>query len=407
MGGIAKSAGNTLAGVYDLMQYIASSGAGGLLGNRNSDARGALSQELTPNEAEQPFYTAGNIAQFLAPTPAGKLGLVGQAAQSGLLTHLQGGTAGESATAAATAGLVPPVVGRAAGALRGAAVTQYERALGATAGPMKEAAARVAPEAIERGLTGGLGTLAARGAKESDDAGTVIRQTYDAATQRGVTVSTVPARAKLDALRQKYVTPGKAGDVVTNPTAVGRIDTLTKMLDDIGPSATPTQLWQVRKNLDEIIGPNGFGQSLSKGTAKKIEKAARAGLQGELDKADPAIKELNKTYGFWEELEKVTTSTQRRRTSQEGPLAAMLAGGAGAGFEFARGGDPLDALMTGAASGAIVRGYKSPRFRTTGAVGMDRLAGGLEAGSSPIAQLLAALFGGAAGTPEPNPPLGR
>lgn len=431
VGGISKSLLNTLTGVWDLMNMGPRDVAPGafpgpqrtltdLIMEREAQAppRPMTAREIlqpdpsnpsaptiVPTEAEQPFYSAGNIAQYMAPVPGG---LIAQAGQSGLLTMLQGGTGREAAISAATAGLVPPVINRASGALRGAAVTQYERALGATGATAKEAAARVAPEAIERGVTGGLGSIAARGAKESDEVGTVIRETYDAATQRGVTVSTAPATARLDALRAKYVTQGRAGDVITNPTAVARIDTIRKMLDDIGPTATPNQLWQVRKNLDEIIGPNGFGQGLSKGTAKKIEKAARTGLQGELDKADPAIKELNRNYGFWEDLEKVSTSTQRRRTSQEMPLSTLLGGAFGAGTGFVQGGgDFSDAAVGGLTAGLLARGAKTPYARTNMAVGVDRFAGGLDASASPIAQLLAALFGGAAGTPGPNPPPAR
>lgn len=443
--GIMKSAGNTLTGVYDLLAGPASEaltqpgvafarlldavspqqrGLTDLMLNRpaqprvppRQSAREALSADpsqpgptIVPTDREKPYYQLANLAQFLLPTATGA-GPIANAAlaggQTGALTLAQGGSPSEAATSAATAGLLPPAINKAAGAVEGTAARLYERALGATTGPMKAAAQRIAPEMIDRGVVGSLPRLAAMGEKKANEVGQEISAAYDAATQRGVTVSTTPALQNLDRLKARYVTVGTSAQgptrVVTNPEAVGRIEKIEDILNSIGPSATPNQLWQVRQALDEIVGPGGFGQPLGKGTAKGIAKAARAGLQTELDKSDASIRALNREYGIWADLDKVASSTARRRVSQELPLASMLFGAAGAGGQFARTGDISDSLSTGVAMGALARGAKSPAFRTRAAVGLDRVAGAAGANADPIARLLAALLGGAAGTPEPT-----
>lgn len=365
-----------------------------------ADPSNPSAPNITPTPDEMGGYTAANIAAFLAPTPAGKFALPAAALQTGLLTGAQGGTAREVATSAATAGLLPPVINRAAGALARGAVTQYERALGATREGTKAAAARIAPEMIERGVTGSIPKLAAKGAEEANQVGGQIRAAYDAATQQGVMVSTAPALRNLDKLRSRYVTTGQGGaQVVTNPQAVQRIDSVRDMLQQIGPQATPNQLWQVRQNLDEIVG-GAFDVPAARQTAKEIAKAARAGLQSELDKADPAIRVLNREFGIWKDLEKVAGATERRRTSQEAPLSMLLSGLAGAGTSFANSGDYSDAALTGLAGAAAMRAAKTPLVRTNLAVGMNQTAGAMEASANPIARLLAALFGQAADSPQ-------
>lgn len=442
LGGIGKSVLSTLVGAYDLLGEPVTTaltrpgeamarlldaispqqrGLTDLMLNRPAQPRVAppiparellaadpsnpSAPTITPTEGEQPYYAAANIAQLLAPTATGKTALASAAlsgGQTGLLSLLQGASPQEAATAAVTAGVLPPVINKAAGGLERAAVTQYQRALGATKEGTKAAAARIAPELVERGVTGSIPALAERGAAESNVVGGQIRAAYDAATSRGVTVSTAPAMQGLARLKSRYVTTGSGGaQVATNPEAVARIEKIEDILSQIGPQATPSQLWQVRQSLDEIVG-SAFDVPQAKSTAKEIAKVARQGLQSELDKADPAIRSLNREYGLWRDLENVASATERRRTSQELPLASMLFGVAGAGAQFAHGGDPMDALKAGVLSGLVARGMKSPGFRTRAAVATDRLAGAATAGSDPIARLLAALLGGAAGTPGPN-----
>lgn len=390
--GVGKSIGGTVLGLGELLRSLVGAETG------TSGTADALMGPVTPDQ--QPWKTGADIAQFLIPSPAG---IAGGAAQAGILTAAQGGTPGETAASAATAGLLPPVLNRAARGIESGAVSLYERALGASGRGMKAAAGRVAPEMIERGVTGSLPTLAARGADESNAIGGQIRAAYDNATQQGVLVSTIPALKGLDNLKSRYVTTSATSgqQVVTNPEAVGRIEKVEEILKALGPKANPNQLWQVRQNLDEIVG-GAFDNPAARSTMKEIAKVARVGLQGELDKADPAIKAFNREYGIWKDLEKVAGSTALRRTSQELPLSTLLAGLGGAGSSYASGQDPIQSALTGFALAGATRGIKTPAFRTTAAVGADRAATALAASGSPIARLLAALFGGSDGSPTPT-----
>jgi hypothetical protein len=161
---------------------------------------------------------------------------------------------------------------------------------------------------------------------------------------------------------KEFVVAGK----VVNPTAVKKIDELKAVVEQFGPKVPPDVLWKVRKSFDDIVG-GGFGQELTRGTAKAITRDARTALQKELTKADPNVETLSAVYGLYEGLRKVASATLKRETGQKKTIEIA----ANVGFGALAGQGDVEDSATWAAVAYITR---TPRWRTMSAVQKYRLA---------------------------------
>jgi hypothetical protein len=180
---------------------------------------------------------------------------------------------------------------------------------------------------------------------------------------------------------KEFVVAGKP----VNKAAIKKIDELKDIVTQWGPKAPPDVLWKVRKSFDDIVG-GGFGQELTRGTAKAITRDSRAALQKELNKADPSIESLNAVYGLYEGLRKVTTATLKRETGQKKSVEIGLSVGAGAllGQGY---------LEDSATFSVLTWLIRTPRWRTVSAVQKYRLADLLSRGDTQGVLSLASRLG--------------
>lgn len=390
--------------------------------------------DLFPPKVEepQPMLPAQSGAQKLGQV-AGKSVfpmLVG-AASGGLSIPLQSaalatsgvaqvGSAGGSPSEMTTTGvldasapLVGPLLEKVAGpvakGLRGMAVKQYERALGATKDATKAEASRIAPELLDRGVTGSLKQLNAQATGQVSDIGQQIQASYREATKAGTKVDGNGLADALEALKTPFREMGKSGPVDLNPKAIGAIEDMQGILRELG-DASPSAIWKFRKTVDDIVSAsNGFTRELPGGTAKSIQKQVRGIIQEELNKAVPDVSRLNSEFRLWKGLQDVTAATMRRQTSQERNLIPAIIGAGGFGGVAATG-SLAGAGGAGLAMAALTQLVRSPLWRTMSAVQKNALADvlsgggqalGTEAGKSAATML--ALFGAKGiGQPEPS-----
>lgn len=386
-----------------------------------------MAAPLEQQEGEGKASKLGRIVSRSAPTMAlaaltGGTSLPAQAAimggTSGAQAVSEGGGAGDIALQAALGAAAPmagpvlsKVLGKPAQGLKALAVKQYERGLGATKESMKTEAARIAPELVERGVSGSLKGLSRRATTQVEELGRQISASYRAATQSGTKVSGSQLANALERLKVPFKETGQAGqEVVLNPRAVGAIDDMQSILRELG-DASPSAIWKFRKTVDDIVSAsNGFTRELPGGTAKSLQKQVRGILQEELNRAVPNVSRLNTEFRLWKGLQDVTAATMKRQTSQERNLIPAILG-SGVGGGVAATGSLTGAGGAGLATAALVQFIRSPLWRTFSAVQKnalaDILAGGSQAFKSEAgrnAATMLALFG-AKGSVQPEPTL--
>lgn len=378
--------------------------------------RQGLEKPLAPTQEELAGGKLGRIAARAAPSIAltaltGGASIPAQSAMMGPLSAAQtaseGGSPAEMAVSGGLGALAPlagpalsKAVGAPASALKNLAVKQYERALGATTNAMKAEASRIAPELLQRGVTGSLKGLSGQATENVGNLGKAIQTSYQQASQAGKTISGSQLAGALERLKVPFQTTGQAGQpVVLNPKAIGAIDDMQRILTELGDTS-PSTIWKFRKTVDDIVSAsNGFTRELPGGTAKALQKQVRGILQEELNRAVPNVEKLNGEFRLWKGLQDVSNATLRRRTSQEGSLIPAILGGA-AGGGVAATGSLTGAGTAAAATALLVRMARTPLWRTTSAVTKNAIADILSGGSEALnteagrnASMLLALFG--------------
>jgi hypothetical protein len=367
VGGLAKSAYNTLAGATQVLAPAAEKVG---LGKQFPPLKSA---PVDPDE--EAAFRLGNVAQFMTPggPVRGAAGMLAQGAKAYAVDRAQGGTGTVAGAMGAAGPAVAKVAEVAAPGLRKLAETQYARALNATTKANKAESAKVVPEMLDQRVRGSLERLAEKGTAGSERAGQELGKAYEAATNAGVTTSTAPILKSLEKMKQRFFVTGAGGKAInSNPGAVSKIEEVEGLIRQFGADASPGQLWKFRKNLDDIISAGGgFGVQLTPGTTKALQREARLAIQKELNKASPDIETLNATFSLWKGLEKVTKATIERQRGQSGVVEAGIRSGLGGLGGLLLGGDDPQWAAVGALMGMVT---KSPRYRTVAAVEKARLA---------------------------------
>jgi len=302
---------------------------------------------------------------------------------SGAESLAEGASPERAAVSAGFGALAPGearLAGRVAKGLGKAAVNQYAKALNPTTRALKAESDRIIPELLDRGVTGDLQSLAARGTQESSRAGSALASEYQQAAQAGTTMNATQIADSLDGLKAPFIGQSGAGQpVVLNQNAVGAIESLQNTLRELGDTVAPDQLWKFRQNVDDLV--KSFSGQSKRGSLDSIAKKARSSIQNELAAAVPDVKRLNAEYSLWQALEKVAKATAERKVGQQGSagwLARSVGGVIGGVAGVATGGGSM-----GAAGGAIAGQQvtkmlsdvmTSPAWRTASAVQKKKLA---------------------------------
>jgi hypothetical protein len=293
-------------------------------------------------------------------------------------------------------------------ALRGSAVTQYERALAPTTKINKAITREIVPELIRRGERGSLGALEERAGERIASLNPQLEAEYQALGPGAPVQQPPPPRAALlrlnpnlvtnagtkviqdlDALKKTYM----PGGVVAQPQAVKAIEGIQDIVRQYGPDIDANHLRRLRQIFEEVPAQRGAyaGTDLSTQYTLNAQKHAADSIRSILN-SHPDIGALNKEISFWLDVQRVTRESGLRRTGQAGglqkvlgPLATATVGGLG----FAEGGaktGAVSALSTALATAAYqIR--RSPTWMTLSALSKNRIANAIARGD--VQQMLA------------------
>ena len=396
--GAAKGVGNTVFGLGKLAHdYLPGVGA-------VSDAimPGAFNERpdaLRPsNAAQQIGYTAEQIGEFFIPAgAAGKLGKLAEIAKSGGLTLAQTGspvTAGASAALTAALPGAAKVAGRAVGALRDSAEASVFRALGPTKEGMKDIAGRLAPQMLERGVSGTRPAMLARAKDMTKTLGKELESAYATAAQQGQTIGGQIIRGDLELAKDALMVANAKGVKIPVPgtePVLQKLDDLSNFVAQLGDDVPVDKAYAVKKVWDKIASKAGlYG---NKSTASATDNAAAWATREGADSfrqllADvPDVAVLNKEYMFWRGLKDVLKETERRTRGQMGGggLPGAMASTAGAATGFGSGG--LTGAFVGHQAGQrFVQLVRSPYWQSSVSAPLkDRMARALAAGDRGLA----------------------
>jgi len=436
--GVAKGAGSTLLGAYDLARTVAAktdpfsamAGAGPALPPppawMTEGVEAKSTAESVGKGVEQIaefFLPAGLIAKGAKAVEAMKAPRLVkalarpamEAAGAGTVAAVQsGGKPEEVAKAAGTAGLVSafmPPGAAAAKKIYESAKQSYARALRATTKPMKKTAEKIVPELLERRVSAlTLGGLEEKAQMELAKAGQQLDEALDLMSKNpsAPRIATKPIVDALETYKGGFIVDG----VPINEKAVQTIEGIQKTINDLGADVSFESMRRVRQILDnKVAWRKGFVMPLEEGTAIDATKEAAHAIRRELADAAPDIAKINKEYSFWKRVDEVVGETIERTRPQAPRLGERIMAAAGAAGGFTKGG------VGGAAIGATaMRGLtkliNSTAWNTISAVNKARLAdllasGKFEQANSFMARAAAGLVTSREGKPPaelPPPP---
>lgn len=281
----------------------------------------------------------------------------------------------------------------AAGPLKNAAETQYERALAPTTKANKVITQKIAPELIRRGEHGSLDDLMQTAKSKIADLNPQLDAAYSATSPARTVGSGTKILQDLDALKGKYMVNGQ----VAQPQAIKAIEGIQDIVRKQGADINPDSLRKLKSIFDDPVSQRGgyAGTDLTTAYALKAQKVAANSIRDVMSGASPDVAALNKEISFWLNVQKVTRESGLRRIGQQGgltkilgPLAAGTAGAVtGAHFGTEAGvGAAITAELAALASQAV----RSPAWRTASAVYKNEFAMALARGDVGRASALSA-----------------
>jgi len=320
------------------------------------------------------------VGSMLEPTVRN---IVGQAASGNVA-----GAVGAGAADIATWGIPQAIsrLGRKAVVqwLKSAAERQYGKVLSSAKElPKAIAESKVIPGAIDRGVTaftfGGLKSKVAAGVEK---ASAELDEAWNALPPDSKLSQRPIWSAMNDVIRGSYI---KGTNVLERPQVAREAQKIQKkilaMVDQSTKISTESaRHWRQLMDKD-VFQAKGFYLKGKKLSAQiEVKKVATNAQRAELAKAHPDIATVNAEFSFWKNFEEILDATSTRRVGQEGPLGRkiLVAGGAAAGLVKGPGTAVLDAAVMALAEST----FRSPAWRTVGAVAKDRLAKALAGGNA-------------------------
>lgn len=379
--GAAKGIGNTVYGLGKIVHDYTPIG-------RLSDAiqPGAFDEvnkppELTPtNTPQRVGQGLEQVGEFFLPTGAsGKIAKAAEVGKAGLLTLAQSGSPSAAGVSGALTAVLPGagVAQKAAGALERGAQKEMAQALGATKEWAKAEAAKLAPQMLQRGVSGSREAMLNTAKATAERVAGNLNDAYAAAAAAGDTVPSTIIAGNVQLARDALQVRNAAGARVTIPgteTVVAKLDELADFVQSLGPDIPVDKAAHIKRTWDRIIdkaglfGPKATASATDNSNAWAIREASDSFR--DLLNTNPDIAALNKETAFWTGLKNVLKETQKRTQAQAGTgLVAAGTGGAGA-IVGAMSGDSMQDRMTkaaiyGVAGRQLTKLVQSPAFRTT------------------------------------------
>lgn len=293
-----------------------------------------------------------------------------------------------------------------AGPLKNASVGQYERALAPTTRVNKALTQKIAPEMIDRGVSGSLPSIGEKAATNAKSLSAPLDRAYADLASKTPTIADAGTQivSDLDKLKSRYIVNGK----IANPQAFSAIGVVQDVVKQQGKDIDPESLRKLKAVFDDPVASKGgyAGADMTTKYALRAQKVAANSIRSILGKASPDIAALNKEVNFWLNVQKVVGATVERQAGQSGGLTKVLSPlgiGVSGALGLAHGGSQasLEAMGLTSAMALTAQIVRSPAWRTMSAVAKDRLASSLASGSFGEVVALASRLGIAA--TEKNP----
>jgi hypothetical protein len=267
------------------------------------------------------------------------------------------------------------VVAKLPEALKSKAVKQYSEALGATTKENKFLTKKVVPELLEKGVTAknleGLASKATTGVETSGELiGSFIDNLPDTAKMK-----VKPVIEALQSSKAEYIVDG----VNLEPGITKTADELSKTIAQFGNEISTKSLRAVGQVWDKIIAKGGgfAGKTLKEGGELDLKKMATNAIRDELAKEYPDLAKLKAEYTLWKNVEKITTETLQRKSTQGRGLSQIITTVAG-GATGASQGEGITERVKNAAIGALIGKYAStfnaPGYKMLSANTKNKLA---------------------------------
>lgn len=384
-GGVRAGVANTLYGGGDLIRRAT--------GMPRIVDQPTVKAAMTPpaSVAGKIGYGGEQVGEFLLPTGiVGKAGKVAEAAKAVGLTMAQGGSpalAGVSGALAAIPG--GALAEKAAGGLETSAEKTMAQALGATKEWAKAEASKLAPQMLERGVSGSRPAMLTLAKTQAARIGTELNAAYDAAAKAGASVPSAVVQGYLQLSADALKIPDATGALRIIPGTEKAVQTLTDLGDfvtSLGADIPVDKAATIKRTWDQIVSKAGlFGPKAMASASDNAEAWAIREASGQFRtilNADPTIAQLNQESAFWTGLKNVLKETEKRTQSQRGGITDAIRGAGGAALGAATGG-PAGAAVGQFVTEHLSKILNSPAWKTTiAAPAKQALADALASGSS-------------------------
>ncbi len=409
----------------------------------NGEVLGSVRRLAEPtNDAQKAGYFAEQLGEFFVPGQASERGaawiaskaapllrdigstarvigrvaprMATEAAGSGVWTRMQGGDAGTAAAVSAVVPVAGALATSASPGLRKSAIESVEKALGGTKERFKAIARKVAPEFLDRDVAGLLGKSREGLYADAREAAHLAGEVVDETIQR-VGKTTIDPRPVIDELeraksayrttrtltpREMAVNPSLAKrarqtaagefeiDVVLDSRPIHQLERLQRVLEELGPQATASQLVATRRAWDAVVdhaggyahrAPGALGVPIAEATEVWAKREATKAMRALLARKIPSLAEVNREYAFWKGIEDVVGQTLKRTAPQQGGLGRTIMAAAG----VASGGTAVQAAERALLFAEADKVMHSPRFRLASAHLKNIMAEALADGSLP------------------------
>lgn len=269
--------------------------------------------------------------------------------------------------------------------LREQAVKQYSEALGATTKELKAKTAKVSPELLKRGVSGGLQSLKSGAEQKLISAGDAIKKAGDNIPLFSKS-KVKPLVDRANTLRQSYIVDGKVFD----EGAVKAIDDAVTKITQYGKEIPDTSLLKIRRLLDRsvAVANKNFTKDEGLSLSTEVNQSIANSIRGLLNTKHPKLGAANKEFSLWSDVSKIVDATLERRSTQGSGLTRFVGPLLGAGAGAAATGDVVKGAVAYFATDAAIKLFQSPAYKTISSVNKNKLADYIASGKIKEATLL-------------------
>lgn len=250
------------------------------------------------------------------------------------------------------------------------ALEQYASIFRAGSKESKALTEKVAPKLLEQGkIVTSMESLKEKATKQARTYGEQIDEWFKE-LPAGVKKEVSPVVKKLQTLKAQYRISGK--DI--NKTAINAIDETIDSIKTKSGEMSINNLRKLRQIWDEHYSVSKGLDDIS-GYKKKAERVGANAIREVLAKESPKLDELNKTFSFWKNVEKLADYTSQKAPLKLSSTAAKVVGGTIGAVSGAGVGGKVASTLVGSQIGNMVnKAISSPAWKTISATYKNKVA---------------------------------